>query len=834
MKKIKIKIDDALRDFALAVFDRPCKALLLLGLFVLFTFAFIPFNAYDVSTRGNFQKADEVLKKYNAFKKQFGSDSSVLVALYPENVFDREFLSTLRNFQEELEREIPYLDEVTSLLTITAIKGENGDLVIEDLFEKWPETETELRKIKTYVMNHPDYKYNIISEKADYTLVIIRADAFLDEGRDDFMVEADVEVAKEESWYSPVNSFMKYMNRRFRPKIDPDDKTELTAAQNHEIVAKVFEIAEKFRSESFPMFVTGSPVIDKLHVDIIGSTFRRTIGLSILAMFLILFLVFRSLVGIFIPLMIVGFSLGSTFGLMPVIGIPVRITSQVFPPMILAAGICDAVHLLSIFYQKFSLSGNKRDSIGEAMRHSGLAMFFTTLTTAGGFLSFSLAELRGIAEVGICAAMGVGLALVYTYLLVPALISLLPIKAVGRRKTGPLKKDWERFLETVAGFAVAKPMLVLIPTFFVLIISAVGAAKIEFSFNMIKWFPEETRIEANNITLEKYFKTSNSLEVVVDTGKENGIFEPEVMNAIERAQIYAESFTTGPVTVGKTSSIVNSLKLINRTLNNDSPEFYRIPQDRSTIAQEMILFENSGWDNLRDIVDTRFSKTRITIGVPMVNSVKYVDFKDEIEKELMEIFSGLADVYVTGGVDIGARSIWGLIKTLSESYLLAFVTIALLMMLLIGSFRIGLISMIPNFLPILISLGLMGYFGIPITIFTVLMGGIALGLAVDDTIHFLHNFKRSFDESKSIKSSIRDTVQTTGRALFFTTSVMSAGFFAYLAADMNVLVTFGIVAGTTIILAFLSDIIITPALVSLVFRSREKTTEITYPTVYTN
>ncbi len=828
MTRVKIKIDETLKITSLYIYDRPWKTLMLLGLFILSTFVFIPFNTYDVSTRGNFKQADEVLKKYIAFKKQFGSDSSVVIALHPQNVFDRDFLSTLRSFQDELEQEVPYLDDITSLLSITAIKGENGDLVIEDLFEQWPESAEELQKIKTYVMSHPDYRFNIISEKADYTLVVVRANAFVEEGRDNFMDEDDVEAVE----VNTVGSFIAYVKKALRPQVDLEDKTELSAAQTREIVTRVFEIAEKYQSESFPMFMTGPPVIEKLHVDVIGSTFRKTIGLSFLVMFLILFLIFRNFVGVFIPLLIVVFSLGTTFGFLPIIGIPVRTTSQVFPPMILAAGICDAVHLFSIFYQKLSLSGNKRDSIGEAMKHSGLAMFFTTLTTAGGFLSFAFADLSGIAEVGICAAIGVGFALIYTYLLVPALISVLPIAVADKKKTRSVVKDWERILETVANFAIAKPLLVLVPTLLVFMISVFGAAKIEFSFNMIKWFPPETMIEANSITLERYFKSSNSLEVVVDTGNENGIFEPAVMNAIERAQNYAESIVTGEVTVGKTQSIVNSLKLINRSLNSDSPEFYNIPQDKSTIAQEMILFENSGWDNLKNIVDTRFSKTRISIGVPTVNSVKYVAFKDEIEGELKKIFAGLADVHITGSVDIGARSILGLIQTLSESYLLAFVTIALLMMLLLGSFRIGLISMIPNFLPILISLGVMGYLAIPITIFTVLMGGIALGLAVDDTIHFLHNFKRSFDESASITTSIRETVQTTGRALFFTTSVMSAGFFAYLIADLNVLVTFGVVAGTTIILAFLSDIVITPALVSLVYRSKEKTAVVTYPKVY--
>ena len=822
MKEIKSRIETVLEKSALIFFDHPLKTLIFVGLFVVFTLAFIPLLTVDVSTRGNFQKADEVLKKYTSFKKQFGTDTSVVIALHPKDVFDREFLLTLKRFQDELEEKVPYLDEVTSLLNITAIKSENNELIIEDLFEDWPETQTELDGIKNYVMNHPDYKYNIISEDGDYTLMLVRLAAFLAEGQDDFTTEQDIEQPADQSWSAVIKTFVQYMRNRSLSQGHPDEKLELTVKQNNEIVARIFEIAEKYESETFPFFITGGPVIEKLHVDVIGSTMRKTIGISVLAMFTILTIIFRRFVSIIVPLLIVILSLVSTFGIMPLLGIPLRTTSQIFPAMILTAGICDAVHLFSIFYQRFQRSGNKRDSIAQAMKHSGLAMFFTTLTTAGGFLSFAFSDLRGISEVGICAALGIVLALIYTYILVPVFVSLLSITPIAEKEKTESKKRWENYLEAGSGFAVANPLTILIPVCFLIVISAIGASKIEFSFNMITWFPPEMKVEANSLTVEKYFKTSTTLEVVVDTGVENGLFEPAVMNAIEQAQLDAESIITGPVTVGKTNSIVNSLKLINRVLNNNSASAYGVPQEKSLIAQEMILFENSGWDNLKEIVDRQFSKTRITIGVPTLNAVKYVNFRDEVEARLKKIFSGVADVYVTGTVDIGARNIWGLMKSLSQSYMLAFVIIALLMILLIGSLRIGLISMIPNFLPILVTLGLMGFVGIPMTLFTVLLGGIALGLAVDDTIHFLHNFKRRFDESGSIVDSVRDTVQTTGRALFFTTMVMSIGFFSYLVADMNVLLTFGFVVGFTVILAFLADLIVTPALISLVYRNKEK------------
>lgn len=828
MKTIRAKIDIFLEKFGYWVYDRPWKTISIIGLFLVISISFIPFVKIDVTTQGNFQKADEVLKRYADFKKQFGSDTSVVVALYPDNIFDLPFLKKLNQLHQELEEHVPYVDEVTSLINITAIKGEGGQLIIEDLFETWPENEAELQQIKAYVFNHPDYVNNIISKEGDYTLIQVRANAFLEEGEGDFDING-IEPEKKKELF--IVSLMRKLHGKNSPEIesgnDTNEKTELTNVQNNEIVNKVNEIVKKYQSDKFPLFVTGGPVIDKLHVDVIGATVRKTIGISIICIFFLLFFVFRRLSGVFIPLLIVLLSLVTTFGVMVMLDIPLRVTSQAFPPIVLTAGICDAVHLFSIFYQRLRNNENKREAIVYAVRHSGLAMFFTTLTTAGGFLSFIFADLKGIGEMGASAAIGVSFALVYTFLLIPALIAILPIKTSMPSSKQVAKKGWEKLMESSASFAVTKPYLVLIPTVLIIIISGFGATNIRFSFNMIKWFPEEVKVDVYNTILEEKFKSTSSLELIIDTGKENGLFDPIVMSAIESAQKYAENFKTDDVHIGKTVSIVNSLKLINKTLNNNRSEFYRIPQDKKTIVQEMILFENSGWENLEEIVDSQFSKARITFGVPTVNAVQYVPFGNQIKKEMEQIFKGIAKVSLTGNVDIGARNILGLMKSLSESYLLAFLIIGILMILLLGSIRIGLISMIPNFLPILIALGIMGFFNIPMTMFSVLLGGIALGLAVDDTIHFLHNFKRSFDNNNSIIASVIETVRTTGRALFFTTIVMSIGFASYLMADMNILVHFGIIISTTIILAFLADIIVTPALVAIVYASKEQKESLT-------
>ncbi len=383
MKELRAQIDNYLETIGYWIYDRPWRTLSLVAIFLIISVSFIPFVKIDVTTQGNFQKADIALKRYLDFKKQFGSDTSVVIALQPDEIFDREFLSTLKSLHTELEEEIPYLDEVTSLINITAIKGESGELVIEDLFENWPETEEDIQRIKKYVFNHPDYANNIVSEDGAYTVILVRADSFMDEGDENFLTEDEsLDNKKEPSLFSKLKN---HLGGSEKESSDPDEKTELTNKQNNEIVNKVNEIVKKYQSDKIQIFITGGPVIDKLHVDVIGATVRKTIGISLICIFFLLFFVFRRLSGVIIPVLIVLLSLVTTFGIMSLVGIPIRVTSQAFPPIVLAAGICDAVHLFSIFYQKLKSTQDKRLSIAHAIKHSGLAMIFTTLTTAGGF-----------------------------------------------------------------------------------------------------------------------------------------------------------------------------------------------------------------------------------------------------------------------------------------------------------------------------------------------------------------------------------------------------------------------------------------------------------------
>jgi predicted RND superfamily exporter protein len=193
---------------------------------------------------------------------------------------------------------------------------------------------------------------------------------------------------------------------------------------------------------------------------------------------------------------------------------------------------------------------------------------------------------------------------------------------------------------------------------------------------------------------------------------------------------------------------------------------------------------------------------------------------EKFDRDFPTILGDEVEITVTGLMSLAGRTINAVIRSMSRTYLVAFLVITPLMVLLIGNLRIGLLSMVPNLSPILLTLGLMGWLGIPLDAFTLLIGCIAIGLAVDDTIHFMHNFRRYFARSGDVRRAVTETLESTGVAMLFTTLVLSTGFFIYMLSSMHNLFNFGLLTGFTIIMAFLGDVILAPALMALATRPR--------------
>jgi predicted RND superfamily exporter protein len=778
------------------LYDNPIKVLLATCLLVGFFVYQIPSISIDTSSEALLKKEDPSILEYNRFRDQFGRAELIVIAVQSPEIFSTAFLSRLQSFHQDLEEEIPYLREVTSLINARSTRGDKDSLIVKDLLEDFPKNPMDPARLKKEVMSNPFYLNYLISEDAQVTAIIVETEAAVTE--EAFRAE------------DLLDAFDENISETASPGEKPHYFSE---KENREVVMAINRVVGRHSRNDFPITVSGGPVVVDAFNRATMSDIRRCIVLSLVSVALFLGLLFRRTSGVILPMVIINAALFSTIGLMSLTGIPIKITTTVIPAFLLSVGVCDAVHVLAIFYRLLDRGQSKRDAIAQALGHSGIPIVMTSLTTTAGVLSFLFADLRAIAEIGIFAAAGVVLALLYTVVLLPPMLALTRITV--KRDMPGRKGTMDRILEAIAAISTSHRKKIVVAGGIIFLVFFPAVFLLNFSHNIVAYFPDDSSYRQNLGFIDTRLKGSITLEIVLDTHRENGLHEPEILNRIEAFGRQTEGFHQDGIAVGKVFSITDILKEIHQALNENDPAYYTIPHDRRVVAQELLLFENSGSDDLERIVDNQFSQTRITIKTPWVDAVVCKKFIDKIQQRLSDQFQDSVSVHATGLMALLARAISAAIYSMTKSYLVAFVAITILMIVLIGNWKLGLVSMIPNFLPILTTMGIMGLLNIPLDINSLMIGSIAIGIVVDDTVHFIYNFQKYYERISNPYEAVRETLLGTGRALLITSLVLCTGFFILMFASLNHLVNFGFFTGITILIALAADFLLLPALLVL-------------------
>ncbi len=777
------------------------KALALVLLIVATFISQLPKLTMDTSTEGFLHKDDNTLELYNAFRDQFGHDEMVFIAIESKEIFSQGFLKKLQSLHQKLENELPYLDDITSLVNARNTRGAEGELIVEDLLEHWPEDAAAMQAIKSRAMGNPLYRDMMLSADGSITTIVLKADTYSSIG-----VESDAMAGFDDGFGDTTAE-------------EAAPREYISDGEIGELVKTTEAILEKYEAEDFQIHMAGSPPVVQVLKTSMQENMRRFVLMSIVAISLLLFITFRRVSGVVLPMLVVILTLLSTLGMMGMSGVAFKLPTQILPSFLLAVGVGAAVHVLSVFFNYLQNHEDKENAIAHALGHSGLAITMTSLTTAAGLASFAGADVAPIGELGLFSAIGIVLSLIYTIVLLPALLSILPVKA---KKSSAAELRHERMDRILTGFtniATGKTKMVLAVSALIFVIGMAGATQVKFSHKPFEWIAQSEPVrQATNFMNEKMGGAS-SMEVVVDTHKENGLYEPAIMAGLAKLGDEVAVMEQGELFVGKTLSLADILKEINQALNENRAEFYATPDDRQLIAQEFLLFANSGSDDLEDFVDSQFSKARFTIKMPWGDAILYKDFMTELEGKFHNHLGDDVEITVTGMNALLSRTMSATIVSMAESYVIAALVITVMMILLLGDIKIGLISMIPNLLPIILTLGLMGWLGLPLDLFTMLIGSIAIGLAVDDTIHFMHNYRRYHHETGDVYQAIHKTLLSSGRAMLITTIVLATGFFLYLFSTMSNLFNFGLLTGFTIIMALFADFLLAPALMAQLHKS---------------
>ena len=805
--------------------DHPWRIIALVVVAVGFFSSFLPTLQLDMSTQSYLRKDDPARVTYNRFQREFGRDDRIILVIHARShVISEGVLRKVQQIHEQAQA-LPQVAKVDSLINARLTLGRGDELIVRDLLEEWPTSPQDFQQLRKLVESRELIRDNYLSNDGLSTIVVVTPDAYT--------AEISGALAAPEATDAELDDFdfdASFGDDALVPETGTDTAAStasegaetglLTDAELFAVVENVVALGESHSSDDLRISVAGPSYLTQQLTANLTRDMALFTALGMLVIAILLTLTFRRWIMVILPVGVALLAVQMTFAMMSFLGITVTSSTQILPSLLLAVGVGNAVHILTVFFQSFDAGRDKREALSYALGHSGLAVVMTALTTAGGLASFLAADMKAVADIGVASPIGILAALFFSLTLLPALLSVCRFrKKAIQTDEGSL---FQRFLMLCARVSTHHPVKMVAAWGLLIVVSLYFASGVRPSHNPVHWFEPGSPLRVSMEDVNDRFGGATYLEIVVDSGETNGLHNPRLLHTVDSALQTAAEIEMNGLRMGPTTSLLNVNKELHQALNGNDPAYYRIPDDRALVAQELLLFENSGSDDLQDLVDTPFRKMRITAKLPFLDSLYYRPYLEAVSEVLDDSLGDMASYTLTGVTPLFSATMGYIISDTVRSYLIAFAVIAPLMMLLVGSARVGLISMIPNLAPIVITLALMYLLELPLDMFSVLIGSIALGLAVDDTIHFMHNYQRYYKKLGDSEAAVRETLRTTGKALMITTLVLAAGFAVNMAGSMVNMQHFGLLTAFCIIVAFLADVLLAPALVTLIARWKEE------------
>ncbi|HFU74575.1 MAG TPA: RND transporter, partial [Helicobacteraceae bacterium] len=375
MKRSIKKVDTLLYAMGQGISAHKFKVLVLMLVLIFGMISQVPKITLDTSTEGFLHEEDPVRVAYDKFQHQFGHDEKIVIAIKTDGIFKLENLEKLKKLHQELQAEVPYLNDITSLINARQTTGDADSLLVEDLFETWPKTESQMAAKKAYAMHNPMYSNLLLNSDGTFNVIVLEANTYtsldasghtVDEATPDFDAGFGDDVSSDE------------------------EKAFISDGEIAQMVHKVREITKEYKADNFQIEIAGSPSVTETLKRSLQKDIKKFNGLIILTIIITLSLLFRRVSGVVFPLLAVVLSVLSTVGLIAFFGTPIKIPTQILPSFSLAVGVGTSIHIMAIFFHHFDKYGDKREAIAYTLGHSGLAIIMTSLTTAAGIGSFFL------------------------------------------------------------------------------------------------------------------------------------------------------------------------------------------------------------------------------------------------------------------------------------------------------------------------------------------------------------------------------------------------------------------------------------------------------------
>jgi predicted RND superfamily exporter protein len=705
---------------------------------------------------------------YKSFTEIFGEEGNVIVIALQDSLF---FTPQKRNAWRELNNKIKAFPEIEMVLSTDNLQElirdkKNEKLVLQEVLLSSATDSTSILKFKEKLfLELPFYKNLIFNVETNTLRSIV------------YMKSEIVNTAKRKD----------FIFDQFIPLIDS------------------FE--EEIKSD---IHISGMPYIRTLNAqNIVDEIGLFVLGASLITS-LIFFLFFRSFRATFISLFVVAIGVMWAFGILGWLGYEITVLTALIPPLIIVIGVPNCIFLINKYQQEIAKHNNQAKSLQRVIVKVGNATLMTNLTTASGFATFILTNSKILKEFGVVASVNIISIFILSLLIIPITYSLMAIPKKKHLKH--LKnKSIDYFVRWMEDKVRKKRVNVYIFSLIGLIIGITGIYQIRISGSMIEDMPKSEEFFQDILFFDESFNGIVPVEIWIDSKRENGIVKPATLQRMNRLQKTIEEIPE----LAPPISVVNAVKFAKQAYYNGNPNYFSLPtsQENSFIYPYL---KNANENNqlINGYVDTSGQFGRITTYMKDIKTERMESIESDLRQAMTKIFpKNRYGAEITGKALLFLKGTKYLIKNLILSLSLAILLIALFMAFLFRSFKMIIISLIPNLLPLIITAGVMGFTGIPLKPSTILVFSIAFGISVDDTIHFLAKYRQELiSNGWKINKAVFAALRETGISMFYTSIVLFFGFSVFMTSNFGGTQALGGLVAVTLLMAMLANLILLPSL----------------------
>ncbi len=709
-------------------------------------------------------QADRVF--YNTVKKDFGINDMIVLGITDDRgIFNPETLQILADVSDSITRiKGVIIEDIISFTTTDNVKSRGGTLDIKRIMDRVPATSGQVKELKDDIYGNPLFVDKIVSKDG-----------------------------KAVGIYIPIRE--KSMSYRISKEIEEVLKNKLTGAQKY--------------------YLAGLPVAEDTFGHEMFIQMGMTAPLTMLVIFILMLLIFRKFSFVISPMFVAMFSVFWGMGLLIGLGFTVHIMSSMIPVFLMPIAVLDSVHILSQFYERYPHIRDKRKTLQAVTDDLFTPMLYTSLTSAIGFASLSLANIPPVRVFGIFVAFGIMAAWLLTITFIPACIMLIRERKLqeklARGKVGA--SFLERILRPVGTFAFHRNRVVVSAGIIVLALGLWGVSQIKINDNPVKWFKEGHRIRVADDVMNRLFGGTYMSYLTVYGDGEDKIKSPDVMRYIDGLQ----QFLGKKDLVGKTTSVADIVNRVNYVLHGEDDKFHVIPRTKEEIAQYLFLYLSSGDpDELDNFVDYNYRKANI-----------WVQMKRGENRDMESIVSASRDFMAKNPPPPGLAFRWSgltyinkvwqdlMVRGMLKAVLGSFAVVFILMVILFRSLRLGLISMLPLTFAIILSYGIVGFIGKDYDMPIAVCSSLSLGLSIDFAIHFIQRFRKKYQETGNLEETNRYIFGEPGKAISRNGIVITLGFLPLAFSTLTPYVTVGVFFASLMIFSTFSTLTFLPALMKM-------------------